>query len=66
MSWKPPRTDAEVKRVVSELRKAHRFQPGELHDPLLAATLATIIHRFGANYITPVEYRRIRHDNPPL
>lgn len=66
MRWHPPRTDAEMKRVVAELKKAHRFQPGELHDELLAATLATIIHRFGARYVTPEESRRICHDNPPL
>lgn len=56
---KRPRDHRELRRVVHELAQIHRWSPGALDHELDAALIATIIHRFGATYVTPMRMKSI-------
>ena len=61
-----PRNQAELDRVVGELRKADRHQPGVIDRRNDAAFIAAFVHYFEGRYIPPHEYRPLCHDNPSL
>ena len=61
-----PRTQAEMERVVQELKKAHSCYPGSLDTESDQVWLASLIHHLNARVLDPDEHRRISHDNPSL
>ena len=56
---KRPRDDKELRRIVREMAMIQRWQPGALDNELDAAVVATILHRFGAAYVTPPRMREM-------
>lgn len=51
--WKPPRNEKEVRRIVRQMAEIEKWQPGSLHEEIDQAIIATILHRFGAEYLKP-------------
>ena len=62
----PSKTQAEMERVVLELKKTHDFYPGSLDSEADQVWIASIIHHLNARVLDSDEYRRASHDNPSL
>ena len=60
----PPRTQAEMERVVRELKKTHACYPGSLDTEYDQIWIASIIHHLNARVLDADAHQRISHDNP--